>query len=109
MLYKIIGADGKEYGPVTTEMLRQWIAQGRANAQTRTLSENGTDWLPLGLQPEFAGQFAAATPVSIAPPLTGTVRKTNGFATGGMVCGIASWILCCCYGMPLNILGIIFS
>jgi len=107
MLYKIIGADGKEYGPVTTEQLRQWIAQGRANAQTRTLSENGTDWQPLGSQPEFANAFAAATSTPFAPALTGKVRKTNGFATGALICGIVS-ILCCC-GFPINILGIIFS
>ncbi|HXE43460.1 MAG TPA: DUF4190 domain-containing protein [Candidatus Baltobacteraceae bacterium] len=107
MLYKIIGADGKEYGPVTEEMLRQWIAQGRVNAQTRTLSENATDWQPLGSLTEFLNSFAVVTPTPLASTLTGTVRKTNGFATGGLICGIVS-ILCCC-GFPINILGIIFS
>ena len=33
-MYKIIGADQKEYGPVTAEQLRQWIAEGRVNGQT---------------------------------------------------------------------------
>ena len=27
-MYKIIGADGKEYGPISLEVLRQWIAEG---------------------------------------------------------------------------------
>lgn len=108
MLYKIIGADGKEYGPITAEQLRRWIVEGRANAQTRTLWENGTDWQPLGTLPEFSNAFPVAPP-GFTPLTVGTVRKTNGFATGGMICGIVSWILCCCYGMPLNILGIIFS
>ena len=31
-MYKILGADQKEYGPVTAEELRIWIAQGRAAA-----------------------------------------------------------------------------
>ena len=31
-------------------------------------------------------------------------------AITGMICGIVSLpMLCCCYGMPFNILGIIFS
>jgi hypothetical protein len=108
MLYRIIGVDGKEYGPVTTEILRQWIAQGRANAQTRTLWENGTGWQPLGTLPEFANLFSA--PPAIAPTLAGTARKTNGFATSGLICSIASWCCCfLCYGFPLNILGIVFS
>ena len=34
-MYKIIGADGNEYGPITTEQLRQWLAEGRVNAQTK--------------------------------------------------------------------------
>src|SRR6185312_6094597 len=107
-MYKIIGADGKEYGPITTEQLRRWIAEGRANAQTRTLLENGTDWQPLGTLPEFANVFTVtATPQGIASPAIGAVRKTNGFAISGLVCGIIS-VLCCC-GFPVNILGIIFS
>ncbi|HZF01496.1 MAG TPA: DUF4190 domain-containing protein [Methylomirabilota bacterium] len=106
-MYKIIGADGKEYGPITAEQLRQWIAQGRANAQTRTISENATEWKPLGALPEFANSFPAAVPPGFAPLLVGTVRKTNGFATGGMICGILS-IVCCC-GFPINIIGIILS
>lgn len=109
MLYRIIGADGKEYGPVTTEMLRQWIAQGRANAQTRTLWENGTAWQPLSTLPEFANVFPAPAVAAAAITPAGTIRKTNGFATTGLICGIASWIICCCYGMPLNIFGIVFS
>jgi len=31
-VYKIIGADGKEYGPITAEQLRRWIAEGLAIA-----------------------------------------------------------------------------
>jgi hypothetical protein len=61
-MYKIIGADGKEYGPVTTEQLRQWITEGRTNAHTQVQSEGSTEWKPLGTLPEFAGVFAATQP-----------------------------------------------
>jgi Domain of unknown function (DUF4190)/GYF domain 2 len=105
-MYKIIGADGREYGPVTAEQLRRWIAEGRANAQTRVLAEGSLEWKPLGTLVEFAGPFA---PAAIPALSAGIVRKTNGFATSGMIFGILSWTFCCCYGVPLNILGIIFS
>ena len=47
-MYKIIGADGKEYGPITSEQLRQWMAEGRANLQTRVLPEGATEWRSIG-------------------------------------------------------------
>ncbi len=51
-MYKIIGADGKEYGPVNSDQVRQWVREGRANAQTRVQPEGSTDWIALG---ELAG------------------------------------------------------
>ena len=33
-MYRIVGKDGQQYGPVTAEQLRGWIAENRANAQT---------------------------------------------------------------------------
>jgi len=42
-MYKIIGSDQKQYGPVSENDLRQWIAQGRVNAQTLIQAEGQTD------------------------------------------------------------------
>ena len=56
-MYRIIGADGNEYGPVTAEQLRQWIVEGRANAQTKIQTEGSTEWKALADFPEFAGIF----------------------------------------------------
>ena len=64
-MYKIIGADGKEYGPVNAEQLRQWLTEGRVNQQTRVLAEGNTEWKTFGEYPEFAE--ATATPL---PPFT---------------------------------------
>ena len=33
-MYRIIGGDGREYGPISLDQMRQWIAEGRVNAQT---------------------------------------------------------------------------
>ena len=30
-MYRILGADGKQYGPISADVLRQWIAQGRGH------------------------------------------------------------------------------
>lgn len=66
-MYKIIGADKKEYGPVTADQVRQWIAQGRANASSLVQAEGSSDWKPLGEFPEFANSFSGAP--STPPPL----------------------------------------
>ena len=105
MLYKIIGADGKEYGPVTTEVLRQWVVQGRANAQTRTLAEGATEWKSLGAIPEFVIFFTAQVPPTILSARP--ARKHNSFAVTGMICGALS--LLCCFKILTGVLGIIFS
>jgi len=68
-MYKIIGGDGKEYGPVSADDVRQWIAEGRANGQTRVQAEGSADWQALGSLPEFGLSPDTAAP---APPLPGT-------------------------------------
>jgi hypothetical protein len=66
-MYKIIGVDGKEYGPIAAEQLRQWIAENRVNAQTRILAEGATEWKTVGDFPELAEALAAKLP----PPVMG--------------------------------------
>jgi hypothetical protein len=106
--YKIIGEDGKEYGPVAAGQLRQWIAEGRVESRTPVFVGGAKDWNFVGLLPEFAGLFHGGTPTTIAPPIQ--TRRANSSATTGLVCGILSWALfCCCGGFPLNLLGLVFS
>lgn len=114
-MYRIIGADGREYGPVSEEQLRQWIMEGRANAQTRALAEGSADWRPLGSFPAFSLLFAPTAPSrpAVAPlPVSpfGTARRTSPYAVTGLILGIVSLCLCCCcYGLPFNLAGLIFS
>jgi GYF domain 2 len=69
-MYRIIGGDGREYGPVTGDTIRQWIVQNRANAKTLVRADDSADWRPLGEIPEFAGSFGAPPPQQLAeaPP-----------------------------------------
>ncbi|MFO1487088.1 MAG: DUF4339 domain-containing protein [Verrucomicrobiota bacterium] len=64
-MYKIIGADHKEYGPITAEQLRYWISEGRVNAQTQARADGTNDWKPLGQIPEFA-EALGLDPVAVA-------------------------------------------
>lgn len=65
-MYKIIGADGKEYGSITVEQLKRWITENRVNRQTSVKSEGDANWKPLDSLPELAGAFI---PPPISPAL----------------------------------------
>ncbi len=115
-MYKIIGADGREYGPVDANQLRQWITEGRVNTDTQVLPEGGGEWKPLRALPDFSSFTThPTTPPPIRPgpnQLTRTTPQTNSpFAVAGLILGIVSLTfgLCCCYGLPFNLLGIVFS
>jgi len=118
-MFKIIGADGRQYGPVSADQLRQWIAQGRANAQSLVQAEGSAEWKRLGEFPEFSppsppvspsttSMPTASAPVTVSAPTV--LPKTNGMAIAGLTMGIVGvtigW-LCC--GPFFSILGIIFS
>ncbi len=68
-MFKMIGGDGREYGPVTADQLRLWILDHRANGQTMVQPVGSLDWVPLGSLPEFAEALAsAAQPHGVPPP-----------------------------------------
>ena len=82
-MYKIIGADGKEYGPVSADLLRDWIQQGRVSLHTQARLEGSTDWKPLSGFPEFSA-ISAAPPLMSAP--IKDERASKKIAAG--ICGI---------------------
>ena len=78
-MYKLIGADGKEYGPITIDQVRQWIAEGRAAGQTLISLENTSDWRPLTAYPELATLLPPPSPVG-PPPVQTTALAGNAEA-----------------------------
>lgn len=70
-MFTIIGGDGKEYGPVTTEQVRNWIATGRANLDTKAKAVGSEEWRRLGDYAEFGGAGGL-------PPVLGAA---NAFGT----------------------------
>jgi thiol:disulfide interchange protein len=110
-MYKIIGADQKEYGPITADQLRQWISEGRINAHTKVQPEGATVWKTVAELPEFAAALPPSAPpmpgtpgyIAIAPP----AATTSQLAIWAMITGILS-LLCCPVLGPLPIvLGIV--
>jgi len=93
--------------------LLEWIAEGRATALTRAKAE-GTDlWKPLMEFVEFAPALARMTPALAAtrPIYYTAAPRTNSLATASLVMGMLAITcgMCCCYGVPFNLLGIIFA
>lgn len=90
-MYKIIGGDQKEYGPVSFEQLTGWVRDHRANAQTLVQKEGGP-WVPLGSLPEFAevlgttipGPSAAAIPGAGSPSAAAAPAAGPAPLGGGM-------------------------
>jgi uncharacterized RDD family membrane protein YckC len=69
-MFTIIGGDGKEYGPVTTEQVRNWIAAGRANLDTKAKAAGSDEWRRLGDYAEFGGAGM--------PPLVASAEVIGG-------------------------------
>ena len=67
-MYKIIGGDQKEYGPVSADEVRRWIAEGRLNGQSRVQLEDSTEWEVLGSLPEFAEALRVQAGTAVPPP-----------------------------------------
>lgn len=106
-MYKIIGADQKQYGPVSADEMRQWLAEGRVNAQTLVQAEGQADWRPLSSFPEFATApqpLPSGTPLTTAPA-GNAADLVNGpgiaFLVLGIICALTG-----VWGVVSHLLGI---
>jgi len=107
-MYKILGADGKEYGPVNLDQMRQWVSQGRVNALTKVQKEGSTEWRTATEFPEIQALLASPAPVSGATaPSAGTAApapRKQGLAITSFVLGLLSIL---CFGILTGIPAII--
>ena len=103
-MYRIIGADQREYGPISAEQLKLWIKESRLNQRSLVRIEGSVGWRPLSDFPEFAGdlaQFAASHPAQEFAPTS--TQRPDGTALTSLVLGCVS-LVCC---PPLALGGII--
>ncbi|HEV2328622.1 MAG TPA: NINE protein [Verrucomicrobiae bacterium] len=96
-MYKIIGTDGGQYGPITADQIRRWFAENRVNAQSLAQREGSTEWKPLIAFPEFSGDF------NLSPPPVSSFAH-NPRASNKIPAGVCA-ILLGCLGVHKFILG----
>jgi hypothetical protein len=116
-MYKVVGADQREYGPVGPEQIQQWIQERRLNGQSLAQAEGAERWQPLSEFPEFHSALAQYAPSpDLTPASAGLMElprppRTNVLAMLGLIMGLFSISIgcCCCYGLPFNVLGLVFS
>jgi Domain of unknown function (DUF4190)/GYF domain 2 len=104
-MYKIIGADQKEYGPVSSDQLRQWVTEGRVNGQTKVQAAGAAEWKMMSEVPEFAVLFPKSPPPPVrSAPITPLppAPSTSQMAVWAMVLGIIG-VLCCQILSPVAI------
>ena len=97
-MYTIIGGDGREYGPVTADQVRSWIAGGRANLQTRIKAEGSIEWKTVADFPEITGGGAAQGDAAAAAlaQLPAVARDLDVFS-----CYERSWALLKAHFWPM--------
>lgn len=88
-MYKIIGADGQQYGPVNLDQMRRWIAENRVRAESLVQAEGSADWKPFNSFPELAAELKSAPPTitpGTPPSAASNPRASNKIPAG--ICGI---------------------
>jgi hypothetical protein len=113
-MYKVLGADGKEYGPIGLEQLREWVRLGRVVPESRVQEQpagagsTSAEWKRAADIPELQEVFAqlrghsspaGAGPAGTPPPLPGAgpasgaasgLEQKKGLAITSLVLGILS-------------------
>jgi len=96
-MYRILGSDGNEYGPVSAEQLRQWIAEKRVNGETRVQGDDGV-WRFLREMPELVvllqpPVLLSPTPVSSAEALSIPSDFDGDYDLDVVACLTSAWRL----------------
>lgn len=108
-MYRVLGSDQKEYGPVGADQVRQWILDRRLNANSLLQAEGSTTWQPLSMFAEFASTLSTAAPISPSLGQPSLQRGShNPMAITGLVLSCLA-LVCCPCSTIFGVLGIVFS
>ena len=96
-MYRILGSDGNEYGPVSAEQLRLWIAEKRVNGETRVQGDDGV-WRFLREVPELVvllhpPVLPSSPPVSSAEALSIPSDFDGDYDLDVVACLTSAWRL----------------
>lgn len=106
--YVVLGADQREYGPVSGEQLRTWIHEGRLNRDSKVREASSSDWQSVSEMAAFAdvAEVGPRTP----PPLDRTAASVDPGPRPRVENYLIGAILvtaCCC--LPFGIPAIVYS
>lgn len=103
--FKIVGGDGREYGPIDLATLQQWSREGRIVRDSKVWDSRTSGWLRAGDITELAGIFSCAPVQPAAPPAmpvplvpVSAAPRTNVFAIWSLVLSLLGF---CCGCTPI--------
>jgi len=92
LTYKVRGADGKEYGPVTLDEITTWLREGRLSAEGEVMRSDMNDWAPAASFSELQGMLSpAGQPMAAGGAAAATAPMTSDPATAAQLKSGASW------------------
>ena len=97
--YKIIGGDGREYGPVELDELLHWIKEGRVGQATLIWREDLASWNPASRYAEIAADLKTT-------PLGGVLAA--GTASEDLE-PVGFWLRLGAYLIDMLLLGVVFA
>ena len=103
MMYKIIGVDRMEYGPVDSDQINHWIREGRVNEQTLVQEAGSNRWTAITEIPKFAATLNTQPrpPVATPAPATTGLPAAPVHVPSYLLPAILTTILCCTpFGIP---------
>ncbi len=96
--FKIIGGDGREYGPVTLEELRQWCTDGRVGPGTQVWQPDESRWRPAATVDQLKWDLPTPPAVHVPQAVAPAAVRSAGF-----------WIRLAAYLIDFLILGMMVS
>ena len=78
LTYKIIGADGKEYGPVALSELQKWVGEGRITGATQVSRSDQQSWSTAASLPEL-GVRDSTGPTPVAAATAADALRVSGY------------------------------
>jgi hypothetical protein len=104
--YRVVGTDGKEFGPVDLAGLQQWVREGRVLKDTRVRKNDGAAVMA-ELLPELASTFTPQPAGSTLPPIAMTVALPGEFRIWGFI--DQAWQLVKPHWVPLGVMFLLTS
>jgi len=95
-MYKMIGADGQQYGPVDAEQIRRWLSENRVRNETLIQAEGSQEWKPLRSYPEFSNASVGNVPPPFSetpPPMSALKTDLSSRASTKVAAGVCGILL----------------